>query len=240
MVLQMLDPQADEIPARIKERLLVDPEIWNVTPSEGVATQERLRSRVDLNDGFGRIAVVAGVDVSVPRFGKHGKCAIVVLSYPDLDTLETRTHVAPVSFPYVPGLLAFRELPIFFETYKLLSNEPDLLLFDGHGYAHPRRFGFACMAGVLLDKPTIGCAKSRLIGDYSEPHDKFGSISPLIAPEGDRIGDVVRTKAGSKPVFVSPGHRISFDTATSIVLRCTRAHRIPEPTRLAHVLTISD
>lgn len=236
----MPDAQADERLAYIEERLLIDPKTWNVTPSEGVAIQELLRDRVKLEDDFGKIAAVAGVDVSVSRYGRQGKCAIVVLSFPGLDIAETRTHVAPVSFPYVPGLLAFRELPIFFATYELLSSQPDLLFFDGHGYAHPRRFGFACMAGVLLDKPTIGCAKSKLIGDYSDPPDEFGSTSPLVAPEGDRIGDVVRTKAGSKPIFVSPGHRVSFDSATDIVLRCTRAHRIPEPTRLAHALTVSN
>lgn len=214
---------------------MIDPAIWNVTPAEGVAMQERLRSRVELQDRFTNIATVGGVDVGVSRFRKEGKCAIVVLSFPDLEVIETRVHAASVSFPYVPGLLAFRELPIFFETYELLSSKPDILFLDGHGYAHPRRFGFACMAGVLLDMPTIGCAKSKLIGDYADPPHEFGGISPLIAPEGERIGDVVRTKPGCKPIFVSPGHRISFDTATSLALRCTRAHRIPEPTRLAHI-----
>ena len=213
---------------------MIHPEYWGLTPEKAVALQKRLRSQVRLTDDLGEIKTVAGIDVSIGRGWAEGKCGIVVLSFPDLETIETQTHIAPVTFPYIPGLLAFRELPIFFETYERLHIEPDLLFFDGQGYAHPRRFGIACMGGVILDKPSIGCAKSRLIGNYSEPPDAPGSISPLIAPEGDRIGDVLRTKAGSKPVFISPGHRVSFDTATDYALRCTRGYRIPEPTRQAH------
>ena len=199
----------------------------------------KMRERLCLVDKIDHVTRIAGVDVSIQRFSKQGKCAIVVLSYPDLDVLEIRKHQAAISFPYVPGLLAFRELPIFFETYDLLDTKPDLLFFDGQGYAHPRRFGFACMAGVLLDMPTIGCAKSRLIGEYEEPAVEQGSISSLIAPEGDRIGDVVRTKTGVKPIFVSPGHRVSFATATAFALACTRGYRIPQPTRLAHIAVTS-
>ncbi len=219
---------------------MIDTELWRVTPKEGVALQMKLRERLCLVDRLGQVKRIAGVDVSIPRFSKQGKCAIVILSYPELDVLEIRKHQASISFPYVPGLLAFRELPIFFETYELLETKPDLLFFDGQGYAHPRRFGFACMAGVLLDTPTIGCAKSRLIGEYDEPSVEQGSVSPLIAPEGDRIGDVVRTKTGVKPIFVSPGHRVSFDTATRLTLNCTRGYRIPQPTRLAHIAVTSD
>lgn len=215
--------------------MLIDPKFWNVTPREGIALQMRLSERVSLVDDFSEIHTIGGVDVSASRFVKEGRCAIVVLSYPELEVIETRVCSAPILFPYVPGLLAFRELPIFFETYETLVTKPDLLFFDGQGYAHPRRFGFACMAGVLLDRPTIGCAETRLIGEYSEPADAAGSVSPLIALEGDRIGDVVRTKSGCKPIFVSPAHRISFETATSLSLSCTRGYRIPEPTRLAHL-----
>lgn len=218
---------------------MIDPKLWNVTPQEGVALQMRLREQLRLDDDLGNVRTIGGVDVSIARFSKEGKCAIVILSFPELEVLEIRKHSAPITFPYVPGLLAFRELPIFFETYELLDTKPDLLFFDGQGYAHPRRFGFACMAGVLLDKPSIGCAKSRLIGDYSDVQPEPGSISALMAPEGDRIGDVVRTKTGSKPIFVSPGHRISFNTATSFALRCTSGYRIPEPTRLAHLAVTS-
>lgn len=207
---------------------------WDLTPAEAVAVQERLRDRVSLNDELDSTDTVAGVDVSIGRGWKEGRCAIVVLSFPALEVLETRTHTAPITFPYIPGLLAFREIPIFLQTLELLESSPDLFFFDGQGYAHPRRFGFACYAGLLIDRPAIGCAKSRLMGHYDEPGEQAGSVSPLIADEGDRIGDVLRTKTGVKPVFISPGHKISFDTATRLAMQCTRGHRIPEPTRLAH------
>lgn len=209
-------------------------ENWDVSPSEAIAIQRRLRDQVSLEDDFGEIRTVAGVDISIGRGWAEGKCGIVVLSFDELKVLEVKTHTAPVTFPYIPGLLAFREIPIFLETYQLLEIKPDMLFFDGHGYAHPRRFGIACTGGVLLDKPSIGCGKSKLIGYYTDPGDAAGSVSPLIAEDGERIGDVLRTKPGVKPVFISPGHRVSFDTATQIALKCTRGYRIPEPTRLAH------
>lgn len=213
----------------------IDPDIFNVTPQQGIDLQNRMRRQVSLIDGFGETNTVGGVDASVSRFSKRGKCAIVVLSFPKLELIETKVHHAQITFPYIPGLLAFRELPIFFETWNKLTHKPDILLFDGQGYAHPRRFGFACMAGVLLDLPTIGCAKSRMIGEFVEPPQTKGAVSTLTAPEGDKIGDVVRTKGGCKPLFISPGHKISFETATDFVLRCTSEYRLPEPTRLAHL-----
>lgn len=214
---------------------MINPEYWNLSPKQAIALQLELRDNVCLADDIGEVNIIAGVDVSIGRGWSHGKCGIVMLSFPDLKIIETRTHIAPITFPYVPGLLAFRELPIFFETYDLLENKPDLLFFDGHGYAHPRRFGFACMGGVLLDKPSIGCAKSRLIGHFSEPSNEPGAVSPLF-DDSERIGNVIRTKTGSKPVFISPGHKVSFDTAIEFTIRCTRGYRIPEPTRLAHNL----
>ena len=218
-----------------REDALQDRDYWNVTPKQAVAVQERLRGAVSLEDDFTRVKTVAGVDVAIGRGWKEGKCGIVVLSFPALEVVESRTHTAEVSFPYVPGLLAFREVPIFLETYELRI-EPDLVFFDGHGYAHPRRFGLACFAGILVDKPAIGCAKSKLIGNYREPPVEAGSVSALTSDDGERIGDVVRTKTGVKPMFISPGHRISFDTATQFAMQCTRGYRIPEPTRQAHIL----
>lgn len=213
---------------------MINPESWNVSPSEAIAIQRKLQNKVRLEDDFGDIKTIAGVDISIGIGWAEGKCGIVVLSFEDLRVLEVCTHSAPVSFPYIPGLLAFREIPIFLETYQLLKIKPDMLFFDGHGYAHPRRFGIACHGGVLLDKPSIGCAKSKLIGYYTEPGNEAGSVSPLIANDGERIGDVLRTKTAVKPVFISPGHRVSFDTATQLALKCTHGLRIPEPTRLAH------
>lgn len=209
---------------------------WDVSPKEAVFEQMRLRERVSLEDGFGDINRVAGVDVSVGRGSKEGRCGVVTLSFPDLEVLETRVHNALITFPYVPGLLAFREMPILLETWPMLQMTPDIVFVDGHGYAHPRRCGFACCVGLALDVPAIGCAKSRLIGSYDEPGLEAGSVSPLVAEDGDRIGDVARTRAGVKPVFVSPGHRVSFESAARLALACTRGHRIPEPTRLAHLL----
>ena len=208
----------------------------DMTPKEAVRIQSLLRGLARIEDDFGSVARVAGVDVKIRRGSDRACCGIVVLSFPDLEPVETRVHSAAVSFPYVPGLLAFREVPIFLETYRSLENKPNLLFFDGHGLAHPRRFGLACHAGVAVDLPSIGCAKSRLVGEYEEPEPQAGSVRKLFAAEGDLIGHVVRTKTGVKPVFISPGHRVSFESAVRFTLACTRDHRIPEPTRLAHLL----
>jgi deoxyribonuclease V len=158
-----------------------------------------------------------------------------VLTFPELEIIETEIHSDPIDFPYIPGLLGFREVPIFLQTFRLLHNRPDMFFFDGHGYAHPRRFGLACHAGVLVDMPAIGCAKSKLTGTYDEPEIEAGSMSPLFSGR-EIIGDVVRTKSKTKPIFVSPGHKVSFKTATNLTLQCVRGYRIPEPTRLAHNL----
>lgn len=142
---------------------------WDVTAKEAVEIQNRLRCRVRLEDNLGPITTVAGVDVRIARGSKQGTCAIVVLSFNGLAVVDEQVACAAVTFPYVPGLLAFREVPIFLAAYRRLRVKPDLIFFDGHGFAHPRRFGLACHAGVVIDKPTIGCAKSKLVGDYVEP-----------------------------------------------------------------------
>ena len=209
---------------------------WDLTPKEAVKLQERLRGKARIEDDFGEVQLVAGVDVAIGRGWKQGKCGIVVLALDCLEVVETKTCTRDVTFPYVPGLLAFREAPIFLDTYALLETEPDLLFFDGHGLAHPRRFGLACHAGVLIDKPSIGCAKSKLVGDYEEPGVEAGGRSALLSADGERMGDVLRTKAGVKPVFISPGHRVSFDTACRMATKCAAGYRIPQPTRLAHML----
>lgn len=206
-----------------------------VTPEEAVALQKKLRDRVRLEDDFGEVKTVAGVDVSIRRGWAEGTCGIVVLSFPELEVIETQTHKQPITFPYIPGLLAFREIPIFLKTYEKLSIKPNILFFDGHGYAHPRRMGIATHAGIILDHPTIGCAKSKLIGYYTEPAREAGSMSPLIEHK-EQIGVVLRTKDGVNPVFISPGNKISFESAVRFALACSRGYRIPEPTRLAHNL----
>jgi deoxyribonuclease V len=209
---------------------------WDLTPREAVELQIRLRGQAVIRDDLGSIITIAGVDVQATRGRGEGKCGIVVLTYPELSMVESVLYEGMVTFPYVPGLLAFREVPLVLKAFSQLRTKPDLVFFDGHGLAHPRRFGLACHAGVALGIPSIGCAKSLLVGRYEEPGTEAGSMSDLIAPEGDVVGKVVRTKTGVKPVFVSPGHRISIESAAEFALSCTRGSRIPEPTRLAHLL----
>lgn len=210
--------------------------IWDITPREAAELQVRLRSLARIEDDFGPIETVAGVDVRAIRGRGEGRCAIVVLRYPGLDLIETVIYEAPVTFPYIPGLLAFREVPLIKGAFAQLKTRPDILFLDGHGLAHPRRFGLACHAGVILDVPSIGCAKSLLIGKYQEPSIVRGGTSELVAPEGDVVGYVVRTRTSVKPVFISPGHRVSRESAVRLALDCTRGYRVPEPTRLAHLL----
>lgn len=188
-----------------------------------------------LDDDFGQIRIVAGVDVGFSPANGTATGGVAAFTFPDLQLVETATATEPVEFPYVPGLLAFREMPAILAAIELLSITPDLYIVDGQGLAHPRRFGIACHLGVFLDKPSIGCAKSRLVGYYEEPGLDPGSASPL-TEDSEQLGVVVRTRFNTKPVFISPGHRISFDTAVRLALECTRGYRLPEPTRLADKL----
>jgi deoxyribonuclease V len=219
--------------------MLDNPESYNLTPQEAVEMQNQLRSLVSLEDDFGPISRIAGIDVSIGRGWETGTCGIVVLSYPEMRAVESTEYTGPVKFPYIPGLLAFREMPLLLMAFQQLKHRPDILFLDGQGYAHPRRFGLACNAGVALGIPAVGIAKSRLIGSFQDPGREAGSTSPLVDTDGERIGDVLRTKDGVKPIFVSPGHRISFESATRVALECVRRYRVPEPTRLAHNLVSS-
>jgi deoxyribonuclease V len=207
---------------------------WDLSPKEAIAVQRELASLVVCRGGPGRVRRVAGVDISVDRIEKRGTGAVVVLSYPELEVVETALAEAPLTFPYVPGLLSFRETPVLREAFRKIVGPIDLLLVDGQGYAHPRRFGIACHLGLLLDVPAIGCAKSRLLGEHAEPAAAAGSRSDLI-DRGEVIGSVLRTRAAVKPLFVSSGHRIGLAEAEAWVLRCCRGYRLPEPTRLAHL-----
>lgn len=177
--------------------------------------------------------LVGGADISYNRGSEILYAAIVILRLKDLLFVETVGHRAQTSFPYIPGLLSFREVPVLLETFKKLRHKPDLLLCDGQGIAHPRRFGLASHLGLLLDRPTIGCAKSRLIGTAPEPSSRRGSATTL-KDKGEAIGKVLRTRDRVRPVYVSIGHKIDLDTAVSVVLRCSPRYRIPEPTRQAH------
>lgn len=209
------------------------PHPWNVTPAEARAIQEALRGRVICRDApqLRTLRHVAGVDVSVRS--QQATAAVVVLDYPSLEVVDFATHRSEVPFPYVPGLLSFRECPAILAAFDKLRIEPGLLLVDGQGLAHPRRFGLASHLGVLLDLPTIGCAKTRFIGTHDEPHSGIGSYTDLW-DDGEVIGAVLRTRDRVKPLYISIGHRISLATALDLVLACGAGYRLPEPTRLAH------
>jgi deoxyribonuclease V len=205
---------------------------WDVTPAEARAIQERLRGRVRLEDDFGTVRYVAGTDVAFEDGLRTTRGAVAVLSYPDLELVEHAVARRPTVFPYVPGLLSFREIPALLDALDRLTQTPDLVLCDGQGYAHPRRLGLACHFGVLTGLPCIGVAKSRLIGTCEEPPVEKGGRADLW--DGDeRIGVVLRSRTGVRPIFVSPGHRISLDTAVEYALACCPRYRLPETTRWA-------
>ena len=206
---------------------------WDVSPKEAIAIQKRLAAQVVREDEPIDVRRVAGVDISVDRGRGVGTGAVVVLSYPGLEIAEVAVAQAPLTFPYVPGLLSFREVPVLRAAFERLSGAIDLLLVDGQGLAHPRRFGLACHLGLLLDVPAIGCAKSRLLGEHDAPDEAAGSRADLL-DRGELIGSVLRTRTGVKPLFVSLGHRIGLAAAEEWLLRCCRGYRLPEPTRLAH------
>jgi deoxyribonuclease V len=204
---------------------------WDVSPAQAREIQCQLCERVLVEPLDHRPEIIAGVDVSVR--GKQTRAAVVLLSYPGLVPLQAATAEMPVPFPYVPGLLAFREGPVALAALEQLRDQPDVLMFDAQGQAHPRRMGLATHLGVLLDMPAVGCAKSRLCGAYTEPSKQKGSWTTLT--DGDEIiGAVVRTRDNVRPVFVSTGHRIDLKTAVALVLGCATKYRLPEPTRWAH------
>ncbi len=204
---------------------------WDVSAAEAVAIQRRLAGQVVRENRLGPVKTVAGVDVSFHN--DLGRAAVVVLSYPALQVVAYAVATRPVTWPYIPGLLSFREGSVILDALAQLTEQPDLLIFDGQGIAHPRRLGIASHIGVLLDQPTIGCAKSRLRGQHEEPDWERGSFVPLI-DQGETIGAVVRTRPGVKPVFVSIGHRVDLPTSIDYVLSCCRGYRLPETSRWAH------
>ena len=208
---------------------------WQLTPAEAVVLQNALRQRVERVDRLPAIRHVAGVDVGFEEGGHVARAAVAVLAFPGLQPAATSVARRPVEFPYVPGLLAFRELPAVLAALANLDIAPDLILCDGQGIAHPRRFGIASHLGVLLDVPTIGAAKTRLTGQYAEPKDVKGAWTPLI-DGAETIGAVVRTRVGVKPIYVSIGHRVSLKTAVELTLACVTRYRLPETTRQAHHL----
>jgi deoxyribonuclease V len=204
---------------------------WDVSPAEAVAIQLRLAplARAGVPVRLEDVRTVAGVDAS---YRELGRAAVVVLTFPALEVVERATATVASVFPYVPGLLSFREGPVVLAALGKLTTLPDLLMFDGQGYAHPRRLGLASHIGLLAELPSIGCAKSRLVGRHDEPGPAPGERAPLVAG-GETVGMVLRTKPRTRPLFISSGYRMDLETAVAVVLRCLRGYRLPEPTRLA-------
>ena len=206
-----------------------------IKPSEAIALQKELARCVEREDRLEPVRSVCGVDVHYSADGSTAHAAAVLLGFPALELLEQASARRRVSFPYIPGLLSFRELPAALAALGALRAVPDLVLCDGHGIAHPRRCGLASHLGLAADLPCIGVAKRRLIGEERTPAIRHGAWTPLV-DAGERIGAVLRTRAGVKPVYVSIGHRVSLETGVSYVMACTTRYRLPEPLRNAHRL----
>ena len=208
---------------------------WNVSYREAIRIQEKLRTDISLTNSARTISSVAGADVSYAKRGGEGIAAMLVLSYPELDLMDEAFARGKVSFPYIPGLLSFREAPLLIEVFQRLQHLPDVVLYDGQGIAHPRSLGLASHMGLFLELPSVGCAKKKLVGDFEEVGLQPGSTTPLKI-EGKIIGAVIRTRRGVKPVFVSPGHLIDLESSIELVLKTCRGFRLPEPLRRAHLM----
>jgi len=211
---------------------------WELTPREAVALQSRLATRIVTRDRLGPVRHVAGTDVGFENAGRVTRAAVAVLTFPALELADWAVIRQPTRFPYVPGLLAFREIPALLVALSRLTVRPDLVLCDGQGFAHPRRCGLASHLGLVAGWPTIGVAKSRLIGTYREPSRRRGAWTPLRDGD-DTIGAVLRSRANVKPIFISIGHRVSLDTAIACTMACVTRYRLPETTRWAHHLASS-
>ncbi|MBW4596017.1 MAG: deoxyribonuclease V [Brasilonema angustatum HA4187-MV1] len=209
---------------------------WSLTVDEARKIQENLRYEVITEDKLKEpIQYVAGVDMGFEADGTISRAAVAVLSFPDLQLQETSLACRPTTFPYIPGFLSFREIPAVLDALEKIQTIPHLILCDGQGIAHPRRFGIACHLGLIVDIPTIGVAKSLLIGKHEDLPETRGSWQPLI-DKGETIGVVLRTRTNVKPLYISSGHRITLPTAIDYVLRCTTKYRLPETTRIADKL----
>jgi deoxyribonuclease V len=205
---------------------------WDLTPQAAARLQLELRERIKMKRDFGRIRTVAGADIALDKAMNMGYAGVIVYSFPDGVELERQSAARPLTFPYVPGLLVFREGPVLLAALEKLRTDPDLIFLDAHGYSHPRRFGLASHMGVILNQPAIGCAKSVLVGRYDDPANETGAWTPLI--DGNEIiGAALRTRRNTRPVFISVGHRIDLETAVEFATACTDGFRIPGPTRTA-------
>jgi deoxyribonuclease V len=207
---------------------------WDLEPREAMEVQRELASKVIREDRLGEVKIIAGIDISANDRTGLARAAIVALAYPSMEVLERVRHEEALRFPYIPGLLSFREAPSILAGFQKLRQKPDLLMVDGQGLAHPRRFGIACHLGVLLDLPSIGCAKSILTGHLSGTLGEEVGAHVTLVSDGEVLGMGLRTKAHTNPLIISIGQRISLETAVDYVLKCCRGYRLPEPTRQAH------
>ena len=207
---------------------------WDLQPADAIALQKQLKSQLQLQPLAREPRFVAGADLSFDKGSDTVYAGIVVLSYPDLKIVESKGLQTTAPFPYVPGLLSFRESPAITEVWEMLQQKPDILVTDGQGTAHPRGFGVACHLGLWLEVPTIGCAKTLLCGKFGELANERGAHEPLIY-KGETVGAALRTKTRVSPVYVSPGHLINLDDSIKVMLGCDGGYRIPEPTRQAHL-----
>jgi deoxyribonuclease V len=206
---------------------------WTISPQEAIELQKQLAYEVIQADKLPEpIRTVAGIDLGYDAKTDTCRAVVVVLKFPELELVEKAEAVMPIQFPYVPGLLSFRETPVAVKALEKLENAPDLILCDGQGYAHPRRFGIACHIGLIADVPTIGVAKSVLVGKFENLGETRGSTAEMIHRK-EQVGVALRTKDKVQPVYVSVGHRISLETAIDYVLQCTPKYRLPETTRMA-------
>jgi deoxyribonuclease V len=208
------------------------PTRWNLTPQEAVRLQCELRERVEVQDRLGTLRYVAGADLAFDPETNLAFAGVIVYELSTLEEVERRMARRKLGFAYVPGLLSFRESPVLLAAFERLRVEPDVILIDGHGIAHPRRFGIACHLGILLDKPAIGCAKSILVGEATEPGINAGSTGALV-DKGEKVGVVLRTRDKVRPIYVTTGHRVSLESAVRIVTQCLDGFRLPKPTREA-------
>jgi deoxyribonuclease V len=208
---------------------------WALKPRQAIRLQQRLRSQVRMVPLTEPVRLVAGADMAFSPDGQHCVAGIVVYDTQTGEIVEQALAWRDVRFPYVPGLLSFRETPAVLAAVRKLRTTPDVFIFDAQGYSHPRRFGLACHAGLLIGKPSIGCAKSRLCGEHNEPPARAGAFAPL-RDKGETIGAVLRTCKGIKPVYVSVGHLVTLEMAVRVVMQCVTRYRLCEPTRLAHQL----
>jgi len=205
---------------------------WDLMPAEAIALQRRLAQGLERSDRIGEVSHIAGVDIGFEQGGEVTRAAVVVLTWPGLHPVEQALAREPTRMPYIPGLLSFREVPAALSAFARIKTRVDLVMVDGHGIAHPRRLGVAAHLGLWLDLPTIGVAKKRLTGQHAEVAEPRGSTTPL-RDKDEPLGVVLRSRAGVKPVFVSPGHRLSVDSARDWAIACLGRYKLPEPTRLA-------